>query len=257
MAAGWEEMTAAVKMAFEGNWYLLFFFVGLVYLLIAEKKWRNFTIPVLILSALILNPFLYRKLWVPVLTYAYWRTFWMIPIVPVMAAAAVSIAGKCRKKSLKGAVCVCTAVICLLGGHRVYDSDTNRFFPITNAYKLPQGVIDVSDYLLAQEAHPRALVDSRLMCYIHQYTMDIDLMYGREAYGQYILAVGADQSAVFQQMESGNPDFQMIRQMMQNYSYTYLVIDRAKIPEGVQITDSGFRFLADVNDYSIYKVVQE
>ena len=118
-------------------------------------------------------------------------------------------------------------------------------------------MIDVSDYLLTQETHPRALVDSRLMCYIHQYTMDIDLMYGREAYGQYILAVGADQSAVFQQMESGNPDFQMIRQMMQNYSYTYLVIDRAKIPEGVQITDSGFRFLADVNDYSIYKVVQE
>ena len=50
MAAGWEEMTAAVKMAFEGNWYLLFFFVGLVYLLIAEKKWRNFTIPGLILK---------------------------------------------------------------------------------------------------------------------------------------------------------------------------------------------------------------
>ena len=254
MTAAWEEMTEAVKMSFEGNWYLLFFFGCLVYLLIAEKKWRNFTIPALLLSALVLNPFFYQKLWVPVLKYAYWRTFWMLPIVPVLAATIVSIAGKCRKKTGKVVVCICAAALCLLGGHRVYDSDTNRFYPAANAYKLPQGVIEVSDYLLSLEEHPRVVADARLICYIHQYTMDIDLMYGREALGQYILGIGPDQEAVYEQMQSDHPDYQMIRQSMSNGSYTYLVVDRARIPEGVSITDSGFQFLADVNDYSIYKI---
>ena len=69
-----------------GNRYLIAYPVALAALLVLMKGRRvRFLFPAMILTVLIVNPLFYR-LWEKLDLYAWWRLFWMVPVIPVCAA---------------------------------------------------------------------------------------------------------------------------------------------------------------------------
>lgn len=266
MTEAWRQVLDTVRESFAGNRYLILWIISLVYLFFAEKEKRKILVyPSILLGVLIFNPVLYRYVWHKLFDYAYWRAFWMVPVLPVIAAAAVSLAGKMRRKSAKAAVIAAVLAVSALTGTYIYK---DRFVRAQNRYKLPQAVVDVADALLALDSEPRAAVDASLFCYIRQYSSDIHLAYGRDAWG-YIDAIGNGHYSVYQQMVQPQPDLGYVRSCLLEWKYDYLVMLPSQAPgyrqedaesyDGAFYTDAmssaGFKYLETVNGYLICKVI--
>lgn len=266
MTDAWRQVLDKVRESFAGNWFLLLWIVALIYLFFAEKEKRKLLVyPSILLGVLIFNPFLYRYYWRKLFDYAYWRAFWMVPILPVIAAATVSLACRMRKNFMKAAVIVLALAVSAATGTFIYK---DRFVRAQNRYKLPQASVDVADALLALDREPRAAVDSSLFCYIRQYSPDVHLMYGRNAWG-YIDYIGGDQYSVYQQMTQPQPDLNFVRGSMLNMDYDYLVMLPSQAP-GYQQEDAesydasfytdamrsvGFEYIDTVDGYLICQVL--
>ncbi|MGI6057036.1 MAG: hypothetical protein ACOYBD_08670 [Bilifractor sp.] len=257
-----------VRESFAGNWFLLLWIISLIYLFFAEKeKRRIFVYPSILLGVLIFNPILYRYVWDKLFDYAYWRAFWMVPVLPAIAAAAVSLAGRMRRKSVKAGVIAAVLALSAVTGTFIYK---DRFVRAQNRCKLPQASIDVADALLALDSEPRATVDASLFCYIRQYSPDIHLMYGRDAWG-YIDIIGNGSYSVYQQMILPQPDLSYVRSCMLDWKYDYLVMLPSQAPgyrqEDAESYDSsfysdalgsaGFEYLENVDGYLICKAIPD
>ena len=97
MTEAWRQVLNMVRESFAGNGFLVLWVVSLLYLFFAEKGKRKILVyPAILLGVLIFNPILYRYVWDKLFGYAYWRAFWMVPVLPVIAAAVVSLVGKMR-----------------------------------------------------------------------------------------------------------------------------------------------------------------
>ncbi|MGN0361338.1 MAG: hypothetical protein ACI4ET_00705 [Bilifractor sp.] len=255
-----------VRNSFAGNWFLIFWVLSLIYLFFAEKEKRRILVyPSIFVGILIINPILYRYVWHKVFDNAYWRAFWMLPILPVIAVAIVSLVGKCRKGSLKILIIAGSVALCVFTGTFVYK---DRLVFRQNFFKIPGTAIDVSNALLALDREPRAAVDSSLFCYIRQYSPDIHLLYGRDAWG-YIDVIDEKPYGVYQQMTQHRPDLHYVHDRMKDLGYDYLVMLPAQIPqyrpEDAEEYDasfyrdalkkSGFQYLEMVDGYIICQVM--
>ncbi len=268
MTEAWRQVLNMVRESFAGNGFLVLWVVSLLYLFFAEKEKRKILVyPAILLGVLIFNPILYRYVWDKLFGYAYWRAFWMVPVLPVIAAAVVSLVGKMRGRIPKAAVIAAVLVISALTGTFIYK---DRFVRAQNRYKLPQASVDVADALLALDKEPRATVDGSLFCYIRQYSPDIHLMYGRDAWG-YIDIIGQGTYSVYQQMILPQPDLDYVRSCMLEWNYDYLVMLPSQAPgyrqedaEGYDssfysaaLKGAGFEYLETVDGYLLCKVIPE
>ena len=146
MTDAWRQVLDKVRESFAGNWFLLLWIVALIYLFFAEKEKRKLLVyPSILLGVLIFNPLLYRYCWRKLFDYAYWRAFWMVPVLPVIAAATVSLACRVRKNFMKAAVIVLAFAVSAATGTFIYK---DRFVRAQNLYKLPQVTINNKKVLL-------------------------------------------------------------------------------------------------------------
>ena len=78
----------------KGNYFLFFYPVAIIALLFMMKgKRKDFVVPCLFTSVIIVNPlfyFLWNYLFAG--TY-YWRIFWAVPLIPVCAAFVATLSG--------------------------------------------------------------------------------------------------------------------------------------------------------------------
>jgi len=255
-----------VRESFAGNFFLIFWVLSLVYLFFADKEKRRILVyPSILAGVLIINPVLYRYVWSKVFDYAYWRAFWMLPILPVIATAIVTLMGKCRKGSLKILTVIGCVALCALTGTFIYK---DRFVFRQNYYKIPTASVDVANALLALDREPRAVVDHSLFCYIRQYSPDIHLLYGRDAWG-FIDVIGDRPYGVYQQMKEPQPDLHYVHDQMKDLGYEYLVLLPSQIPQykpenakGYKasfymdsLKKAGFQYLENVDGYIICRAI--
>ena len=253
MAESWKTITDELIRMFGNNMLWVLFVVSLTYLFFADKKWRKLVVlPAVIFCALVIEPHIYQYVWSRFLGDTYWRTLWIIPVMPVMACAVVDITGRIRRKTIRVLTLVGVFFLIAGAGSYVYGMSLTSFSSAGNAYKLPQEAIEVCDYLLEIDDHPRIMAEWPLYNYVRQYSADIQMMYGRDAEG-YINYIDSARQQVADELESDSPDFAYIYDMMSVYDYSYLVKSGYDEDWEEALTEAGFEKIGLIAEYGVFK----
>ncbi len=243
------EFLQAVREVYAGNRFFWFYAAALVYILIAEKEQRKYVgWPSLILSVLILNPVTYRYVGIGLLQYAYWRLLWLIPVVPVIACAAVSLAGRVKPRAGKVLVCLGMAAVVAWGGRYLYtETRWTSFEPAANAYKITDEAVQVADALLELEDHPRAVVEPGLDAQVRQYSTDIVLFFSR-----WINTAGNGRK-IYESLLTDRPRVKRLWKAMVKYDFDYVVRNDAW-GDRKRFEKDGFIPVRSVAGHTIYRI---
>ncbi len=159
--------------------YFLLFYVALFYVCYRHKENRALLVySSLFLLAIILNPFCAQIIGNHFIEgFVYWRCFWLLPFIPVIAFAATSISLSVDQKKIQILIAsVCVILIILSGGFMFIPSNYQK---AENPYKLPMSTIDVSTMISEDSDSAKALVANEQISYVRQFDPSIKLAYGR------------------------------------------------------------------------------
>ena len=241
-----------------GN-YLWFVYLGaLIYLLIFEKeKRKSVAIPSVILTVLILNPLTVYAFGKLKISYVYWRAFWLIPVGMVTACAAVCFISRWKRPAVKGIFAAALAALVVFSGVSVYRTEGNEFVQVANSFKMRQYAAEIAQKLLTYDAHPRVVATAGLATHLRIYSTDIELMYGRDISG--FMGYADDLSKkIAEELYEENPDIPMIRDVMEEYDFNFLIRRRWDSDDRSAYEKEGFEYLDTVQSqeyrYDIYRL---
>ena len=240
-------MLAEIRMTFVGN-YMLPLTVALLIagLALVRGKRRLFLIPAMIMLLIVLNPVFYG-LWYKFNDRAYWRTLWMIPVIPVCAMLPAYAVRRTKRRFLRFLSLTAGIIALCCCGSFVYGRGNTMFVTASNAAKLPEDVVNVADALLAIDETPTVVADAALSVYLRQYSGRIKSPYSRDIVYGSPSALGGRMNALLVSGEAGE-----LAQLMLNNDYEYLatdILDRQEVFEG-----GHFEHLSQVGKYGIYRV---
>ncbi len=207
---------------------IICFFLG------KDRRKKLFTVSVLG-CVVIINPVVYKLVGTRFLSGVYWRLFWALPIVIVVAVVLTEFTGKVKKEWLRviavGVLCLVIAVT----GKSVINRGTYTL--AENDYQIPQEAIDVSDVVLEASGgnHTTIIVPDELVCYIRQYTGKIALAYGRNIWGFINNAVDW-QYELYDLMNAEQIDYAALRDTAYAYDCRYIVFnaEQRELPENME-----------------------
>ncbi len=222
--------------------------VGLFVLMKGRKK--DYVVPCVLIAVVVFNPFFYQ-IWNHINNYAYWRTIWMVPIIPVCAAMPAVLVENGKKSWVKGGIAVGFAAVVLLSGSYIYSHPNTTFSRAANAEKLPDSVIKVADALLDLDDTPYVIADDGICIFLRQYSGKIQTMYARDVY--YGIPSNLAKM-VFKQLTEPDGNLQKVSQIMLNYDYEYLVASDPDDDRKASLKEAGFVLIEQIDDYGIYRV---
>ena len=258
----------AVKRTFGDYRFLILYGICLFLALILFGGERNerkrLVIPAVLISIVVLNPLFYQ-IWENLNeANVYWRTLWMIPILPVCAGVVASAVEKTRRTWVKPLLIIAgVLVISICGGYVYTDAyPPKTFVSTTKAEKLPEDVVNIGEALLKLDDHPRVVTDAALSVYLRQYSGRIQSPYSRSVTYGTPSSLGRTMYTYLQE-----ENYISLAQMMADYDYEYLVtrnyIDTTGNADHTQNTQgeddnkynegTHFERIALVNDYGIYR----
>lgn len=184
-------------------------------------------------------------------TGAYWRMFWLFPMVFIIAVVLAECLGKIRKK-WKQILSAGTVVLLLVwAGNFMYTSEMYQKAP--NAYKLPEETFLVCDRLEehAQGNPVRVVVPNRLVPYIRQYKGDIIMPYGRQVVYWQQSYQTEEALALYYEMNSPDKTADSLSGLAEENLCNYLVLDKAD-PRNENMKNTSYEAVADAGAYVIY-----
>ena len=121
------EVLRAIREALGDFNYLYFYGAALILLLfLAKGKRKAFVVPAIFITALIISPWFF-KAWNSINNYAYWRTLWMLPIIPVCAAGPTILVERTKKGWRQGVIIVLFATVIIFSGSYIYHQSHRGF----------------------------------------------------------------------------------------------------------------------------------
>lgn len=143
--------TELEKFVGTGKFIYLYLVSAVVVLFIGNKKMKLVsTIIPFIYALTIYNP-LFTELISKHLTGSavFWRVLWLLPIEITISYCVITIFDKLKNKYLKYGFLVCSIVVIVLSGNICFRSEIGYRKP-ENFEKIPQAIIDQTNYILAQ-----------------------------------------------------------------------------------------------------------
>lgn len=245
---------------YNNNRYLiLLFLAALVFLWIVEKDRKLRTVLlylVVALACIFLCP-LYAWVGMKIDEEIYYRVFWTMPIGLLFCYGVVRGIMQCKRLISRILVCVLAILVICMNGKLVYKN--TLYLKSTNAYHVPQVVIDVADALHMEKYTPIAVLPAELLPFLRQYSCDILTPYGRN-----IMEKNWNFSnALYDAMEAEIYDTEEIAARAKEEHCAYVVLSGAKQQKG-SLEDKGY-FLKEVvdgyyyiyMDYDYYEVYKE
>lgn len=236
-----------------GNWRIFLLFAAALLLLLGWKKLGEYRKGLLVLLAALLimafNPFA-KYFWSKVMQgHLYWRMFWILPVVPVMAFVMTGLLQRkaAWKKLLLGILVVAAIAAC---GENVYTN--GNFTKAENRFKLPQEAVMAADYMLTEDGETKAIVPEALFCYIRQYSSKISLLYGRDILGFTSPVKNKQYHKVYEEMESDAPNVRTVMRAAKKYGCQYVVFDSSKILRG-DPENYGYSLSAQIGRFLLYR----
>lgn len=222
------------------------FFLG------SDRRKKLFTVGVLG-CVVILNPLVYQVIGTRFMSGVYWRLFWALPIVPVVAVVMTELVGRVKREWLRFGAAVVLALTVAVLGKRVINRGTYTI--AENDYQLPQEVIEVSDILLEASGGDcgMVIVPDELVCYIRQYTANIRLAYGRNIWG-FINNPVDWQYELYDFMHAEEIDYQNLRDTAVHWEIQYIVFneEQRELPDNLE--EYGYTMVGTAAPYRVYSL---
>ena len=223
-------------------------FCALIAYLYFPKLKRIILYPTLLIVLLLLNPVLYELVFSKII---YWRLLWMIPGTYLIAYVICQIyrvrKSTCMRVFFLVSLCLCVA----FSGNYAYSND--RFQKTQNLEKIDSGVKEVGDIILENCEKPVCLVRAKYLTQIRQYSVDIELLYGRNVYNNYITGSSDRAKRVAYEMEKKNPDYALVLDLFKkNLGNVIVVKSKYPIPDEL-LRQYGLHELARADESIIYK----
>lgn len=233
--------------------YFVLFLIALMYIVFVpkEKEKRHlFFLPVAVLTLLIFNP-IAAKIVLKMLEGAtYWRMFWLLPMILVIAYVLVQFVHQQDKKNMRYfalAMGIITITIC---GNWIYTED--NFDGHENAFNLPSQVIWVSDIIAPDEGgYAKAVAPEKLNYYIRQYNADIKLAYSRDDAHSY--NQGYRGHPIYDQVKNDILDGDLFLKNCLEAKCNYIITDSDWNLSDDKLGEYGYYYIDYVDEYKIYE----
>lgn len=237
MKAMWQFILDNYHMYNLAGMYTALFLAALLFLFMKERsrEWH----PVFLYSSLFLMAVIFNPLTAKVMTKfmsgeeVYWRMFWLLPMLPVIAYGAVLLLEEQKEKKRKLILFAALFLMIVFSGNFAYTGNTivygsggffelgKNFEAIHNPYKVPDEVIEVCDIIEEADGgkrnhSPRAIVPWELVSYIRQYDANIEMLYGR---------LGGHLPRLREEMYGGSPDIEKVVAHARVYSCEYIIFN--------------------------------
>ena len=229
--------------------YFLLAVASYAYLFAFSKDQRKkLILPVCFLLFFILNPVLYKYVY---RSTRYWRWFWLIPNVYVIAAAAVDLVKRLDGKLRKAAVCLAMATCIVFYG-------TNPFYTISyfhrqNLYGLEQETVEICDMMLERKESPMCLCPLPLNNRIRQYSGDIMQYVGRDGDGFIVESQTELQTQIYHEMLEEEPDYALILETADSFGCDFVIAKGAAPIGEKELEQYGYALLAETEHYIVYQ----
>lgn len=204
------------------------FMISLIYLWFVEKNkekrrmFVNFPICLLIMFFCPVVVYFMEKL---AEEDVYWRMLWSIPMMAVIAYAAVllvrALEGVKRYITIAGIVLL--IIIC---GDYLYDNP--GFVKADNLSHIPSEVVEICDEIIVEGREIRAAFPSEMLMYVTQYTSLVHMPYGRE---MFLISDGAVAwNSLYEIMESEEIEAKELAEELRAYKCHFVVLrDNVKL----------------------------
>ncbi|MCR5098232.1 MAG: hypothetical protein K6B14_04715 [Lachnospiraceae bacterium] len=202
----------------------------------------------------------------------YWRMFWLLPIIPVLALgmveflplvvrAAVDLFKADDKKKKPISVIAVVLVLAiyaglLAGGGRFVYQDGNVTWA-HNPEKLPEEVIDIidavnADYEAAPVGEKRVAAVGTIVPFIRQYDATVLLAYGRSTIQKEDKS--GKKAELYEQLTNAeNPDYDRIAKLLKKTDTTYLIIADNMHVRASEMNVRGFETVYGNGAYTLLK----
>ena len=243
---GWLIVKQASEWYFSNGYcgYLFLFSIAMCFFF-REKKAKFVAWYVIIYSILVLNPVSSSVLTKLGLDGVYWRSFWLLPIGSLIAYVFVKIIFLANKKIIRGLLVVCSVVVIVRCGKFIYTAD--NFQLAENPYKIPDEVIEVSEYL---EPGNAVLAPSSLIYWLRTYNADIYLPIGRQ---EYTFGGTTERNTLVASLSDPSvTDVKYIANGATQWRCRYIIVENNRQFEG-EWDQYGYIFKAEEGKYQIYE----
>lgn len=178
----------------------------------------------------------------------YWRVFWLVPSVIIIAMVATKIIEQMNKKTKQGIVFLAVLFVIILGGRMIYRSD--NFTKSTNPYKLPQEAIDICEMVAPDGGVTKMVVPETIVSYIRQYNPNIELYYGRNMGKDY---QRGRKFKVLLQLNSQDPDYEYIAKYTKKNNCVFVVFENTT-NNLESMEEYGYQLFGSTTNYTIFKL---
>ena len=239
-----------IKLYSGNTTFMLMFALSLIYLWVFEKdKVKKAVLVILSVTMLVLFVFpLFSHFFMDKMDEAgtYYRFLWLLPTSIVSGYAVFHILDRFKNRFVKTAAFAVVIICVLIGGVFMYESPA--FFDSTNAYQIPQCVVDMCDDMIVCDREYEAVFPDEILQYPRQYTTYITMPYGFE-----MLQFGHGQNDdIHAEMVKDTLDVKTLTRLCEDRHIHYIVINNNKILNG-NFADYNYEFVGIYGDYSMYK----
>lgn len=234
--------------------YFALFYVALLYIYIVDKKKREFLVyPSLLFLLVSFTPvtaYIIGKYIIG--DYVYWRIFWLLPMVIVIAYAGIHLISIQDNRKNISIVSISVVTIIMLSGNFIFTKD--NFQVPENYFKIPDEAIHISQMIKSdkeentEDLEPRVAAPYELACTIRQYDASISLLYGRAPKQTY----SREKVQVSEQLNSLTPDIWTVATYTRQFNCNYIVLTTDQQPS-LEPEEIGFIELGRSGNYILYK----
>ncbi len=222
--------------------------VAAVYLWIFHKeiRWKVLFPLVLFMIAIISNPLTYKYSF-----GRYWRMFWIFPRGILIAMAVVDLFRRFKNQWIRLIALAAAVLLIFFTGASWFNDKTVK--PAYTAYKIDEGLPELCDRMLEENPHPKAIFTgpwAPLM--VRQYSSDIELLWGRNAYGPFILPLSAEAKAIYNTWNSNPHNWEALFAYAKENGYDYIgtTTKGKKVKNAAK--ENGYKIIAEAGDYYLF-----
>lgn len=243
----WNEIITFYEKYTGAGMLMVLLLAAVIYLFVAEKnratKILFLYVPVFLL-ALFFNPLFAKVVYRFTGDEIYWRILWLVPVVPVLAYAAVKIIFSVSGKK-RGTACVGLVLILMVSGKLVYQNPD--FVKAENVYHIPQVVVDLCEAIREDEI-VRAAFPIEHVYYVRQYTNDIYMPYGREM----LRSDWEAKNSLYDLLIVPVFDVEAVTAALREWDCEYVVFSVEKELDGT-FEEYDFEFFYETENYIVYR----
>ena len=246
-------MIDIIKDYYNNSYYVVLLLFSCVFLYFRKKSFRSSLFyPNCCIVFLLMIPYLYDHVYK---TAQYWRFFWMIPMVIIIAYAFTELLSLLKIRLLQAVGFVALLVLVYVLGNNIFINGTYEEYQ--NPFKISQQTLNVCEYIQSINSYPLCLFPEEMFCQTRQYSAHIRQLYGRNAFG-YGLPLDEDLEKVFNEMESPSPNYDTIFKIASERNCDFIVLENDKenslTTSSVDLSESA-NTVSSVSEDQLYSLI--